>query len=303
MEIIKVVDGEMQYNNVNFLNYINKYLQFIDVSRDTEKTYFRALKQFYNYINDKGIDKPTREDIIAYKDELKANNRPNTINLYLVALKNFYRWLEYENIMKDITKNIKLLKVGSEHLREAFTIEEINKILSCCKDKRERLIISLSVSCGIRINEMVNIRLEDFKVKNGKKVLYLLGKDRDYKEDFVIIPENIYNLIIEYIKEYKIKDYLFVSTSNNNKNGKITTKTIRKISNSIFEKANLKDDMHNFHSLRHSFATISIQNGSEIREVSQALRHKNIATSMIYLHDLEKTENKCSNNVANLINF
>lgn len=295
---LNVVDSDAQ---INYQDLINKFLNYIDVSDNTLETYKRSLKQFWLYVCENNITNPTRDDVLEWKEYLIENNKPNTVNLYLVSVKNFYKWLEYEEITKDITKNIKSMKISAEHLREAFNLEQIKCMLENCRDLREKMIITLTFSCGIRANELVNIRLSDFKEKNGVLVLYVLGKGREYKQDYVVIPESLKNMITNYIKEYEIKDYLFVSTSNHNKGGKITTKTIRCIANNLFEKCGLKDQEHSFHSLRHSFATESIKSGSDIREVSQALRHKSLNVTMKYLHDLERTKNKCSTNVASLL--
>jgi integrase/recombinase XerC len=290
-------------NKMNYQDLIDSFINYIDVSENTMITYKRSLKQFWNYMKMRNIQFPTRENIIEFKEYLLENNKPNTANLYLASVKNFYKWLEYMDITKDISKNIKSVSIPNEHLKQAFNIEQIKLLLDNCKNIREKMIILLTFSCGIRSNELVNIRLEDFKEKNNVLVLYLLGKGRKYKQDYVIIPTNVKKILIEYIKEYNIKDYLFVSTSNNNNGGKLTTKTIRYIANKLFEDCGLKDEEHTFHSLRHSFATESIKSGIDIREVSQALRHKSISVTMSYLHDLEKTKNKCSTNVANLLNI
>lgn len=302
------MNGIIKNNNqnlvvLNYNNLIERFLNYIDVSTNTLQTYKRCLKQFMLYLNENNIKNPTREDILNWKEYLMQNNKPNTVNLYLVSVKSLFKWLEYEEITKDITKNIKSISISTEHLRQAFNIEQIKIMLENCNDLREKMIISLTFSCGIRANELVNIRLEDFKEKNGVLILYLLGKGREYKQDYVVIPENIRKLLLEYINEYKIQDYLFVSTSNNNNGGKLTTKTIRYITNKLFEKCGFKDNEHSFHSLRHAFATESIKSGIDIREVSQALRHKSLNVTMHYLHDLEKTQNKCSTNVASLLNI
>lgn len=69
----------------------------------------------------------------------------------------------------------------------------------------------------------------------------------------------------------------------------------------MLKRVGIVGDEYSCHSLRHTFATLSIKNGKDIREVSQALRHKSISTSMIYIHDLEKIDNTCSSSVSNLI--
>ena len=295
-EIILKEKNEIQIND-----YMNKFLEYIDVSTNTVKTYGVGLKMFSNYLKEKNIKNPCREDIIEFRENIKKMYQPTTVNSYLIAIRNFYNWLEYEGITKDITKKIKSINIGNEHKRESLSIEQCKNILSKAKNIREKVIFSLAVTCGIRANELVNIRLEDFKNKQGTTCLYLLGKARDYKEDYVIISDDMLEMIKEYIEQYKIKDYLFTSTSNNNTNGKLTTKTIRLIVKEMFRRAGIEGKEYSCHSCRHTFATLSIQNGTDIREVSQALRHKSISTTQIYLHDLEKINNKCSNKVSNLL--
>ena len=282
-------------------NYIKRYLNYIDVSQNTIKTYNVGLLQFYNYLKENNIVEPTRENIIAFREYLKLNHKETTINSYLIAIRNFYNWLEYEGITKNITKNIKGINVGNEHKRNALTLEQCKLVLKNAKNIREKVIFLLSTTCGLRANELVNIRLQDFKSKQDRVCLYVLGKARDYKEDFVIVDKEVYEIIKKYIKEYNICDYLFTSTSNNNNKGQLTTKTIRLIVKDMFRRIGLDSDEYSLHSCRHSFATLAILSGKDIREVSQAMRHKSTTTTTIYLHDLEKINNKCSNSVTNAI--
>lgn len=291
----------VELKGLNIVDLKQRYLDYIDVSENTVKTYDVGLLQFIQYLNDNNIKFPTREDIINFRNYLQAYHKPTTVNSYIIAVRNFFDWLEYEGISKNIAKKIKGIKVGNEHKRNALSAEQCKLVLDNAKDLREKVLFLLAITCGIRANEIVNIRLQDFKEKDGKTCLYLLGKARDYKEDYVIVTNEVLDLIKRYILEYNIYDYLFVSSSNNNKNGKLTTKTIRLTIKNMFKRVGIVGDEYSCHSLRHTFATLSILNGTDIREVSQALRHKNIQTSMIYLHDLEMINNKCSSAVAGII--
>ena len=288
-------------NKVELKKQITDFLNYIDVSENSVYTYKVGLKNFVEYLKERDITMPTREDIIAYREHLMETLKPTTANSYMIAVRNLYSYLEYQGITKNITKNIKGVNVGTEHKREPLTQEQCKLVLSNAKDIREKVMFLLATTCGIRANELVNIRLEDFKVKQDKVCLYLLGKARDYKQDFVIVSNDVFELIKEYINLYHITDYLFTSTSNNNTGGKVTTKTIRLIIKNMFKRVGIVGDEYSCHSCRHSFATLSIQNGMDIREVSQALRHKSIQTSMIYLHDIERINNKCTDAVSNLL--
>lgn len=287
--------------NLNIYELKEKYLNYIDVSDNTVKTYEVGLLQFINYLQQNDISFPQRKDIINFRNYLEQYHKPTTVNSYIVAVRNFFAWLEYEGFAKDIAKNVKGMKVSNEHKRLSLTVEQCKEVLGNVKDLREKVLFLLATTCGIRANEIVNIRVEDFKEKEGKVCLYLLGKGRDYKQDYVIITPDILDLIKEYIKVYNISDYLFVSSSNNNKNGKLTTKTIRLMIKDMFARVGIVGDEYSCHSLRHTFATLSIQGGKDIREVSQALRHKNIQTSLIYIHDMERLNNQCFYAVAGAI--
>ena len=288
-------------NTLNLSDFKREYLNYIDVSENTIKTYDVGLLQFFNYLQENNIQNPQRNDIIGFRKYLQETHKPTTVNSYLIAIRNFFNWLEYEGFSKNIAKNIKGVKVGWEHKRESLTVEQCKMVIDNAKDIREKVIFLLATTSGLRANELVNIQLTDFKESKGNICLYILGKGRDYKQDFVIIAPEIFETIKEYIKEYNISDYLFVSNSNHNKNGKITTKTIRLIIKNMFKRVGIEGDEYSCHSCRHTFATLSVESKRDLREVQQALRHKSIQTTMIYVKELDKLKNKCSLAVAGAI--
>ena len=283
--------------------YIQKFLEYIDVSNNTIKEYSAGLKSFFQYCFNNNITQVERRDIINYRDELKdLGKSASTVNLYLASVKNFFKWLEYEGLYKDITRNIKALSVERQHKREGVTVEQLKQMLSVCKDARERLIILITSSTGLRCNELTNIRVQDFVNKNGTVCLYVLGKARQgLRTDYVVVPNEIYQEVQEYIKENDIKEYLFVSTSNNNKGNLMTTKAIRNIVNKIYDKIGLDSNLYVFHSLRHGFCNISLTNNIDIVEVSKAMRHKSIQTTMNYVRDIEAKDNRCFATVSGLV--
>lgn len=278
-------------------DYIERFLDFIDVSDNTIKTYNVGLLQFIQYLKDHNIQEPTRENVIDFREYLKEEQlKPNTINSYLIAIRNFYNWLEYEGITKDITKKIKGIKLERKHLKRGLSVEEIKKVLSVCKDIREELMVKIMINCGLRCNEVVNIQLEDFYDDKGVVMMRVLGKARGgLKQDSIKIDNRLFALIQEYVKQYNIQDYLFVSTSNHNTNGKLTTKTIRYIITNLFKKAGLDMSMLSTHSTRHSTCELLLEKGMPIQEVSEFMRHKNINTTIIYSKELEARNSQASN--------
>lgn len=291
-----------QKNELEVKNYVDKFLNYIDVSNKTVETYKIALRQFCSYLLEKGIKNPTREEIIEYREYLKEYLKPTSVNAYLIAIRNLYNYLEYEGITKNITKNIKGIKLEQRHLKRGLSQEEIQKVLSVCKDERERLIIKLMITTALRCNEVVNIQLEDFYEDKGIAMLRVLGKGRDgIKQDTVKIDDRLLEDIKTYIQNYNVSDYLFVSTSNNNKGGKITTKTIRLIVTDLFKKAGLDMDMLSAHSTRHTSCELALENGLDLREVSEFMRHKSLNTTLVYSKELDKRNSMVANTLANVV--
>lgn len=278
-------------------DYIERFLDFIDVSDNTIKTYNVGLLQFIQYLKDHNIQEPTRENVIEFREYLKEEQlKPNTINAYLIAIRNFYNWLEYEGITKDITKKIKGIKLERKHLKRGLSVEEIRKVLNVCKDIREELMVKIMINCGLRCNEVVNIQLEDFYDDKGIIMMRVLGKARGgLKQDSIKIDNRLFALIQEYVKQYNIQDYLFVSTSNHNTNGKLTTKTIRYIVKNLFERAGLDMEMLTAHSTRHTTCELLLEKGMPIQEVSEFMRHKNINTTIVYSKEIEQRNSQASN--------
>ena len=289
-------------NDIKMNTYVTSFLEYIDVAPKTIETYKIALKQFCDYLYENDIKNPTREEIIAYREYLKSYLKPNTVNSYLIAVRNFYDWLEYEEITKNVTKGIKGIKLETKHLKRGLSVEEIKKVLDVCKDKREVLLIKLMINCGLRCNEVVNIQLQDFYDDKGVIMLKVLGKARGgLKQDSVKIDYRLFELIQEYVKEFNITDYLFVSTINHNSNGKLTTKTIRYIVTNLFKKAGLDMERLSTHSTRHTTVELALESGMAIQEVSEFVRHKSISTILVYSKELNQRKSVIANKLADII--
>ena len=280
---------------------VEEYLRFIDVVNTSSETYKKGLKAFFSYLNDIGVQNPTRENIIDFKNILKSDGHSlSTVNTYLVSIRNFFKWTNYSGLYKDISLNVKGVKVPREHKKEALTNEQIDLVLRHAKDNREKAIFLLGLCCGLRANEICNVRLSDFVLKGGKTLLYVLGKARDGKVDYVVVDDGLYGFLKQYIQEYNVTDYL-ISSDYKNDGSKVTNKTIRYIVKQMFRRVGIDSELYSTHSLRHTFSNMAIMNGVDIRQIQQALRHQSLSTTMIYLHDLEARNNPCSKVVTNIV--
>lgn len=304
----------IQVNNTSLTTGISAgmfedFFNFIDATEKSIATYKRALRQFWKYLYSKGITAPTREDIIAFREDLKLNHKPTTVQAYIVAVRLFFKWTAQKDLYKNIADNIKGAKISKAHKKDYLTSNQIKEVItsidtSTIQGLRDKAIVSLMVTGGLRTIEVSRADIEDLRTLGNSTVLYIQGKGRQEKTDYVKLPTAVEKAIREYLKAVGLRDAkspLFVSTSNNSINKRLSTRTISGIVKDSLIKAGYNSDRLTAHSLRHSAATLNLLNGATLEETQQLLRHTNINTTMIYLHHLERENNHSEERIANAI--
>jgi len=290
-------------------NLYTRYISYIDAKPRTIETYTRALKQFFNYTQKNGITNPTREDIIAYRDTLKETLKPTTVQNYITALRQFFKWTEQEGLYKNVADKIKGAKISNDHKKDYLSGKQVKSVLDDITleaeiGKRDYAIFSLMVTGGLRTIEVVRANIEDLRTLGDTAVLYIQGKGRDEKTDYVKLPSQVEKAIRDYLKDregLKEGQPLFTSTSNNNRGGRVTTRTISGIVKGRLVVAGYNSDRLTAHSLRHTAATLNLLNGGSLEETQQLLRHTNLNTTMIYLHNMNRAKNQSEARIANAI--
>ena len=289
--------------------YIN-FLSFLDVKEKTVDTYRKALKRLFHYFVENRITRPIRSDLIAFRDELKATCKASTVKTYLTATRLFFRWLEQEGLYKNIADKIKGAKVEHGHKKDALTVDQVKDVIDTFKEsddstaKRDYAIFVLMVTCGLRTIEVVRADLEDLRTLGSKTVLYVQGKGKDEKSEYVIITREVEKAIRSYLatrKDATDKAPLFSSTSNNSKGKRLSTRTVSGLVKDSLVKTGLNSSRLTAHSLRHTAVTLSLLGGSTLQEARQFARHSNIATTEIYAHNLERIANPCEGIVSSSI--
>ena len=160
------------------------------------------------------------------------------------------------------------------------------------------------VSCGLRDIEVSRANVEDMRTLGDKTVLFLQGKGRDERNEYVIVPAQVEAQLRAYLKargEYKDTDALFISLSNNSKGMRMSTRSISGIAKAAMVEAGYDSKRLTAHSLRHTAVTLALLGGATAQEAQQFARHKSINTTMIYAHNLEAQRNRCSGLVADSI--
>jgi len=283
----------------------SEFLGFLDIRETTVITYTKCIKKFFNWATINLISNPNRADVLRYRNYLKENCKPSIVQIYILSLKQYYKWLEAEGICKDITRNIKGSKIDKAFKKDYFTVSQIKRILSIDKlSKRDKAIICLAVIGGLRTIEISRAIIEDIRNLGDKTVLYIQGKGKDEKTEYVELPQKLEEILRLYLKDranISPKAPLFTSESNRNMEGKLTTKSISRLIKNAFIQSGYNNERLTAHSLRHTTATLSLLHGSSLEETQEYLRHSNINSTVIYSHHMNRKKNQTAERLANLI--
>lgn len=280
---------------------VDSFLRSQDVKPSSKDTYRKSLKQFLIYSTERGLQNPTREDILNYKNYLLQDRKlsPTTLTSYLVAVRRFFEWGESERIYPNIAKGIKGAKRPKGFRKDVLTVAQIKELLgnidrSDLQGKRDYAIINLLVRTGLRTIEIQRALVGDLRQEGGEAVLFIQGKGRDLKDDFVLLTSETLKPIREYLNErgrVTDTDFLFSSHSNKNKGGGLTTRSLRRIVKKRLKEVGLEDKRLSAHSLRHTAITLSLLGGATLQEARTLARHSDINTTLIYAQNISRVKN------------
>lgn len=294
----------MSDNNLDLKDLYEDFIRYIDVSDLTIKSYKDGIKNFFKYMNDNGIKRPSREDIREYRDALSQTKATNTINSYLCSLRVFFNYLESKGLYPNITKDVKNIKTSKIPKKQVLSIEECKNIYNALNDTRERLIFSLAITTGLRASEIANAKLDNVKKLNGEYVLYVKCKKREDESEYVKLSNQVIKNLLDYVLEYrngKMEGYMFTSSSHNSFGKCLTVTSIRNIVKTIFRRFGYDSDGFSCHSLRRSGATIMYQSGQSIYDIQQVLHHRSISTTQRYISQATRDNNKSELIVSDLL--
>ena len=271
-----LIGGNMNYIE-EFLNYIKYEKRF---SNHTIINYQKDLLDFQDYIN-KNINNIEINDIRNYLKELYNKKYTNsTISRKVSTLKSFFKYLESEDKIK---KNPMLLISNPKKEKKLPTFLNYNDLdkllntpnLNTQEGKRDALIMEMLYSTGIRVSELVNIKLKD--INQSDQTIIILGKGN--KERYVYYGSKCKELLDLYLKDNQTNEYLFTNKHNN----KLNDRMVRMILEKNTRLAGLKVRVTP-HTLRHTYATHMLNEGADLKSVGDLLGHENLSTTQIYTH-------------------
>lgn len=286
------------------MKYIEKYLDYLKVvkkySDKTILSYYDDLIEYNeflgnNFKNILNIDIDITKEYLKYLYERGINK--NSISRKLSSIRGFYNYLVKEEILTSSPFNSIPNPKKDLYLPKFLNDKELNKIFSVCNentpsDERDTLIIELLYATGIRVSELVNIKVKDIDRTN--KSIKVLGKGD--KERIVLYNNHTSRALDIYLNDAyhifnkKNSEYLIL----NHNGGKLSDRYVRMIIDKLVRKANL-DIKISPHTIRHTFATDMLEEGADLMTVKELLGHESLNTTSIYTHitneQIKKTYN------------
>lgn len=253
----------------DYLKQADKLMVLRNYSPKTKKAYLYYIEQYLNYSKDKKL-KNRNEAIESFlMEKIEKKNSPQTVNLALNSIKFFYK-----EVLKNNEKiDLKFAK-RSNKLPIVLSREEINKILENTRNLKYRTAIALAYGGGLRIGEVQNLKVKDIDLKEN---IIHIKNAKGKKDRITTFSEKLSADIKNIIFNKKANDIVFES----NRGGKLTDRSFQEIFKKALKKSDIKKEA-TFHSLRHSFATHLLENGTDVRYVQELLGHQNIRTTQIY---------------------
>lgn len=270
----------MNENLENYRNYLKYERAYSD---NTVGAYMNDLNKYEEFLK-KDILESDTEDLEKYLKYIKKLES-TTVAHKITSIKSYFNY----NIKRGIVSVNPADKVSrpklTKHLPEYLTEEEVGKLLDVevksPYDYRNKTILELLYSSGIRISELVNIKTPNYD--SEECLIRIMGKGS--KERIVPLGDYAVNIMNDYMNNYrplinkKHTDYVFV----NNRGDKISRQFIFKVIKKEALKKGIKKDISP-HTLRHTFATHLLKNGADLRIIQELLGHENISTTQIYTH-------------------
>jgi len=274
---------------------IEEFLGYLSIERGLSKntldSYKRDLKRFFGFLKAKGIgsiDNVTRQDITAFMlSEKDRSLSSNSIAREIACLKSFFKYLTGQNKIKEnvisVIESPKLWK----KLPSTLTLGEVEALLKAPDIRdlmglRDRACLELMYATGMRVSELVNLKMDDLNMEVG--FVKCFGKGS--KERIVPFGSKAREYVGRYIEKARpvflkkrISNFLFLSRLGRPMSRQAFWKTIKKYA----RLAGIKKDITP-HTLRHSFATHILERGADLRVVQEMLGHADISTTQIYTH-------------------
>ena len=285
LEYLEIEKNRSQLTIRNYDHYLSKFLDW-SMARSPKDITGDLVKRFRLYLN-------------RYQDGKGKSLQKVTQDYYIIALRGFLRYLAKQDIETLASEKVELGKTAEREV-DFLDGEEVKRLLESAENKnlcslRDKAILELLFSTGLRVSELVNLNRENINLKKGE--FSVRGKGSKIR--LVFISDSAKNTLVDYLAKRKDVDpALFINFRKGSSDKKsagsknlcslrLTPRSIQRIVKNYAIKAGITKKVTP-HTLRHSFATDLLANGADIRSVQMMLGHSSITTTQIYTHITDK---------------
>jgi integrase/recombinase XerD len=301
-----------------------------EISAATLQAYLRGWDKFWGWLLEQEISSVDGDALRRWTAELRlAGVKPNSINVWLAGVRAFFAWaVSARRLAVNPASGVRGARrkgTSRQHLRQSLTDAEVRRVLAAPdrqtpQGQRDYAILALKAYTGARDIELQRADLDDLRTRSGRLVLYVQGKGREEKDEFIVIAhpvaeEALYAWLARRGEKPGGKDAggkdaggkdaggkdtgaLFTSLSNHAKGQRLTLRSIRRIVKSAYRLAGVLGSGKTSCSLRHSAITSAIRHGVPLPKVQSMARHANISTTMIYYRELDRVEDPAEGYVS-----
>lgn len=283
-----------------YQEYLENFLFFLEVERGVSKntlfSYKRDLEKFFSFLEKKGkisMDQVSRQDVQDFLMKLKEKGlEVSTISRNLASIKTFWKFSCGEGYVKDNIASFVRSPKKWQRIPEVLSYKEVSRLISVAnkrswQGRRDRAILEVMYACGLRISELLELKLSDLDLEAG----FLKCTGKGNRQRVVPVGSKAIDAVKAYLEKRPKKDpaerHLFVTKFGR----KFSRQGLWKIINKHAIESGIRKKITP-HTLRHSFATHLLEGGADLRAVQELLGHSDISTTQVYTHvDTQRLKN------------
>jgi integrase/recombinase XerD len=295
-ELVKYFDNSviLEFNDRNPeieipFEYLNE-LNLRRYSKNTHRAYISAFKEFMKFYSNKHLTDLSDKDVNNYITHLveKLNVSPATQKQAINSIKFYYEKVLKRPVIHELYKRPR----NEKKLPVILSEKEVAIILRVLKNLKHRTILTVIYSAGLRLSELINLKITDIDKSRG---LIRVEQSKGKKDRYTLLSLKLLKLLDTYLEIYRPVKYLFEGKDG----GKYSGRSVQNIYKQAAPQAGIKKHTST-HSLRHSFATHLLENGTDLRYIQELLGHSSSKTTEIYTHVSNKSIGKIKSPLDNL---
>lgn len=289
-----------------------------NIAAQTLKSYRIAYKLYIKYLKDQGIDYAKTSDVIRYREyKRELGHSTHYIYVHISSLKGLYNYLKVNqsilNISEvyqyDIMKYIKNEQIDYHIDKTILTLDQAKHLILHTKEMRKSIwhyrdhaIIYLMMTAGLRSYEVIDARISDYQILDGKQILYIGRSNQNRTSTFVKIAPGVKNAIDQYLSRRKDDNpYLFITTKNTSPNQSLSRTFFQDMFKRVLKECSLDGLGITPHALRHTAGIMNLLRGGSIEATKSLLRHENINSTLVYKNYLERLNDHTALEIENYI--